>query len=86
MFTPFVTIPNPDDPRDMPIYEGDPLKAAARLVPGVYHGTADYTELTGESDPSIESIPGTLTITESVGGVGVTWVDESGADYGNIYA
>lgn len=31
-----VTVPNPDDPFDMPIYEGPAAGAAAKLVPGSY--------------------------------------------------
>lgn len=40
-----VTVPNPDDPFDMPIYEGPAAGATGRLVPGSYtaYGLDDET-------------------------------------------
>ena len=37
-----ITVPNPDNEFDMPIYEGDPEKCAT-LVPGFYPCVATYT-------------------------------------------
>lgn len=48
-----VTVPNPDDPFDMPIYEGPAAGAAARLIPGSYtaYGMDD------DSTPYLLTVP-----------------------------
>ncbi len=57
MYDPYVTIPNPDDPHGQPIFDGPSWDAHKVLIPGVYRGTWDASDLESESDR-----PGTLIV------------------------
>ena len=60
-----VSVPNPDDPFEMPIYEGPASGAASRLVPGSYtaYGLADETPyLLTVPDPGAIDWQGELTV------------------------
>lgn len=50
----WVSIPNPDDPMGMPIYEGDPDKAWEVIVPGFYHNVT--WDANGDGDEMTVSV------------------------------
>jgi hypothetical protein len=86
VYEPTITIPNPDDPMGVPIFDGDPWDARNVLIPGVYRGTADYTDLADGMPDSDATRPGTLVVWDEKnqypslanvpGERGAEWIDD----------
>lgn len=47
----FVSVPNPDDPHDWPIFEGPAREAGSRLIAGSYAANIDDVEGPDDADP-----------------------------------
>lgn len=56
-----LTVDNPDDPTDQPIFDGEPSNAVARIVPGTYPGLwASDSDL----EAGAEQQPVSITVTD----------------------